>query len=415
MDLDAYVAEHAAEWRRLDQLSRRRRVTAAEADELVALYQRAATHLSVVRSRSPDPALVARLSRLVLAARNAITGAPAFSWSRVGHFFTAGFPLAVYRAWPWWSGVATSFSLIAFGIMGYVVANPEVADQFMDDATITRMIQSDFVGYYSQFASQNQTLRVWTNNAVLTAECLAGGVLILPVVIVLFYNAFNIGLTGGVMIAYGRGDVFFGMIMPHGLLAIRMSQARPGRLRAQRAQAHAGRDGRRRAAAGAARRAFRSRDSRHRRIEAGVLRRHRLAEKDRPGCLAATPRRRILPGDSCWPRASTRRGRPIEDIEDVLDADGDAMQRAAILSVCSLIRQPLGLGPGVLAIDEHPGMHMRLPAVDGLQALLDQIDGVTRRAPDGVGGFVNGVDMSLCRLFSGRWIVGQCTVNMYRY
>lgn len=220
VDLDAYVAEHAAEWRRLDQLARRRRVTAAEADELVALYQRAATHLSVVRSRSPDPALVARLSRLVLAARNSITGAPAFSWRRVAHFFTAGFPLAVYRAWPWWSAVATSFTLVSFAIMGYVVAHPEVADMFMDDATITKMVQSDFVGYYSEFASQNQTLRVWTNNAVLTAECLAGGVLILPVVIVLFYNVFNLGLTGGVMIAYGRGDVFFGMIMPHGLLEL---------------------------------------------------------------------------------------------------------------------------------------------------------------------------------------------------
>lgn len=220
MDLDAYVSEHAAEWQRLDQLSRRRRVTAAEADELVALYQRAATHLSAVRSRSPDPALVARLSRLVLAARNAITGAPAFSWQTVGRFFTATFPLAVYRAWPWWSGVAMSFSLIAFGIMGYVVAHPEVAGLFMDDATITRMVQSDFVGYYSEFQAQNSTLRVWTNNAVLTAECLAGGVLILPVVMVLFYNAFNVGLTGGVMIAYGSGDVFFGLIIPHGLLEL---------------------------------------------------------------------------------------------------------------------------------------------------------------------------------------------------
>ncbi|MGI5180955.1 stage II sporulation protein M [Dactylosporangium sp. CA-152071] len=220
MDLDAYVAEHSAEWRRLDELARRRRVSAAEADELVALYQRAATHLSAVRSRSPDPALVAHLSRLVLAARNAITGAPAFSWRTVGRFFTETFPLAVYRAWPWWSAVATVFSLVTFGIMAYVVANPEVADLFMDDATITKMVQSEFVGYYSEFQAQNSTLRVWTNNAVLTAECLAGGVLLLPVLIVLFNNALNIGLTGGVMITYGRGDVFFGLIMPHGLLEL---------------------------------------------------------------------------------------------------------------------------------------------------------------------------------------------------
>src|SRR6185295_12918444 len=95
VDLDAYVAEHAAEWRRLEDLARRRRLSAEEADELVALYQRAATHLSMVRSRSPDPALVARLSRLVLAARSAVTGGPAFSWRTVGRFFTATFPLAV--------------------------------------------------------------------------------------------------------------------------------------------------------------------------------------------------------------------------------------------------------------------------------------------------------------------------------
>src|SRR5436305_12652192 len=66
VDLDAYVAEHAAQWRRLEQLARRRRLRPAEADELIGLYQRAATHLSVIRSRSPDPALVARLSRIVL-------------------------------------------------------------------------------------------------------------------------------------------------------------------------------------------------------------------------------------------------------------------------------------------------------------------------------------------------------------
>ena len=79
MDLDAFVAEHEAEWRRLELLSRRRRLSAREADELVVLYQRAATHLSAVRSRMPDPSLVARLSRLVLTARAAVTGGQSLS------------------------------------------------------------------------------------------------------------------------------------------------------------------------------------------------------------------------------------------------------------------------------------------------------------------------------------------------
>ena len=90
MDLDAYVAEHAAQWRRLEALSRRRRLSAEETDELIALYQRVGTHLSVVRSRSPDPALVARLSRILLAARGAITGGTAFSWRTVGRLLGPG-------------------------------------------------------------------------------------------------------------------------------------------------------------------------------------------------------------------------------------------------------------------------------------------------------------------------------------
>ena len=221
MDLDAYVAEHAAEWRRLEQLSGRRRLGAAEVDELVALYQRAATHLSVVRSRSPDPALVARLSRLVLAARGAVTGGTAFSWRRsIARFFVVTFPLAVYRAWPWWCGVAVGFSAVSFGLMAYIAANPEVALLFMSEDEFESLVNHDFAAYYSEFQPQNFSFHVWANNAFLTAQCLAAGVLILPVIYLLWNNALNVGIVGGAMISAGRGDVFFSLIMPHGLLEL---------------------------------------------------------------------------------------------------------------------------------------------------------------------------------------------------
>jgi len=102
VDLDAYVSERRGEWTRVRTLSRRRRLTADEADELVLLYQRTATHLSVIRSRTPDPTLIASLSQLVLGARAAITGGRRFSWRPVGHFFTTGFPVELYRARWWW-------------------------------------------------------------------------------------------------------------------------------------------------------------------------------------------------------------------------------------------------------------------------------------------------------------------------
>jgi uncharacterized membrane protein SpoIIM required for sporulation len=220
VDLDAYVAEHAGEWRRLEHLAGRRKLSADEVDELVALYQRAATHLSVVRSRSPDPALIAKLSRLVLTARGAVTGGSAFSWRSVGKFFTATFPLAVYRAWPWWSAVAVAFSAISFGVMAYVAGHPDVALLFMSQGDIDELVNHRFAGYYSEFQAQNFAFEVWSHNAFLTGQCLAAGVLILPVFYLLWENAFGVGMTGGVMISAGRADTFFGLIMPHGLLEL---------------------------------------------------------------------------------------------------------------------------------------------------------------------------------------------------
>jgi hypothetical protein len=84
VDIDAFVTVHGDEWARLEQLVRRSRrasrLTGAEVDELVTLYQRAATHLSMVQTRSPDPVVVARLSRLVSAARSAVVGGHAPAW-----------------------------------------------------------------------------------------------------------------------------------------------------------------------------------------------------------------------------------------------------------------------------------------------------------------------------------------------
>jgi uncharacterized membrane protein SpoIIM required for sporulation len=220
VDLDAYVAEHAGEWRRLEWLARRRRLSAVEADELIGLYQRTATHLSLIRSRSPDPALLARLSHLVLAARSAITGPTTFSWRSVGRFFAVEFPLEAYRAWRWWSAVAVGFAALSGLLIGYVAGHPEAAHVFMTDAEIDQVVNSDFVGYYSTYQAQNFAFQVWTNNAWLSAQCLAAGVLIVPVLYLLATNALNLGVTGGVMVAAGRSDVFFGYIAPHGLLEL---------------------------------------------------------------------------------------------------------------------------------------------------------------------------------------------------
>lgn len=222
MDLDGYVAIHQPEWDRLRHLiSRRRRLSGAEADELVTLYQRVATHMSVVRSASSDAALLVRLSTLVADARAAVTGAHAPVWRDVGTFFAVTFPAAVYRAARWWVPTAVA-SLLASLLLGWwLVAHPEVHSAVAPPAVVRQLVRHDFAHYYSAEPAGQFAFGIWANNAWVAAGCLVLGVLLcVPVVWILWQNVVNVGLSGGFMVAYGRGEVFFGLITPHGLLEL---------------------------------------------------------------------------------------------------------------------------------------------------------------------------------------------------
>jgi uncharacterized membrane protein SpoIIM required for sporulation len=221
MDLDRFVATHRPDWDRLRQLTRRSRLTGAEADEFVDLYGRASTDLSIVRSEAPDPALVAELSTLVARARGITTGTRRFSTSDISRYFLVTFPLLVYRARWWVGGVTGGFLLVAFALGAWVAANPDVQGALAPPAYVDRLVNESFESYYSSDPAVSFGARVWTNNAWVAALSLAfGGLLGLPVLWVLWQNASNVGVVGGFMAANGRLDLFFGLILPHGLLEL---------------------------------------------------------------------------------------------------------------------------------------------------------------------------------------------------
>lgn len=220
MDVDAYVATHRDSWHRLEQLLRRNRLTGAESDELVTLYTRTSTHLSVIRSNSPDPALVESLSRLVSRARSAVTGVHSPAYRDVARFFSADLPAAMYRAWPWWVGSAALFLLVAVGSGFWVAGNVEVQSALAPPEAIRDLVERDFENYYSEHPAQSFAFQVWINNAWVAALSIAVGVLILPVIYIILINALNGGIAGGFMAANGKADVFFGLVLPHGLLEL---------------------------------------------------------------------------------------------------------------------------------------------------------------------------------------------------
>lgn len=220
MDLDAYVLTHAEDWARLEQLLDRRRLGGAESDELIERYQQVATHLSVVRTSAPDGALIAHLSSLLGRARIRLVGTRTSTWARFGLFFSHRFPAALYRLRWWWLGcIAANVALMAV-VMLWLLDHPIVEQTLLSPAEVDQLVQSDFENYYSENPAQSFAARVWLNNTWVAAQCLAFGVLGLPVLYVLALNSVNVAVTGSIMVRADRGEVFFGLILPHGLLEL---------------------------------------------------------------------------------------------------------------------------------------------------------------------------------------------------
>jgi uncharacterized membrane protein SpoIIM required for sporulation len=220
VDLDAYVAEHGGEWRRLEVLVARRNLSPAEVDEMVLLYQRAATHLSIVRSRTPDAVVLADLSRLVLAGRAAINRSERLSWRPAAAFFVTDLPAALYRTRGWWLTVMVVLVAAAWGLIAYVQQDPAVLEAWFGAHPDQARLVDDFVGYYSEYRAETFFSAVWVNNAMLAAQCLASGVLILPVFYLLGNNLISIAMMGAAMFDAGAGDVYLIYIAPHGFLEL---------------------------------------------------------------------------------------------------------------------------------------------------------------------------------------------------
>ncbi|MEV4392177.1 stage II sporulation protein M [Nonomuraea sp. NPDC049607] len=222
MDIDAFVTAHRPVWDRLDHLVKNRSsLTGAEVDELVDLYQRVSTHLSIVRSSSRDAALIGRLSALVARARSAVTGAHTPAWRELVRFFTVSFPVVAYRARRWWLATALASIAVAWVLGAWVAANPDVQASIASPDEIAQLVDHDFADYYSENPAASFAGHVWVNNAWVSAQVVIYAILLgIPIPFILYSNAANVGVSAGLMASRDKLDIFFGLITPHGLLEL---------------------------------------------------------------------------------------------------------------------------------------------------------------------------------------------------
>jgi uncharacterized membrane protein SpoIIM required for sporulation len=135
-------------------------------------------------------------------------------------FLAADFPAVVYRTRRWWLASAAAFCAIAFGLGTWIATSPAAQLAVAPPEVVRQLVEEDFENYYSSAPASDFSAQVFTNNAYLAAQAIVLGIFLLPVVVFLVLNAFNVGVAGGLMAANDRTGLFFGLILPHGLLEL---------------------------------------------------------------------------------------------------------------------------------------------------------------------------------------------------
>jgi uncharacterized membrane protein SpoIIM required for sporulation len=219
VDIDAFVAVHQPQWDRLYRLASKRRLTAAEADEMLVLYQRASTHLSMIQSVEPDSPVAARLSAGIGRARSQLTGTGENAFTSLAYFFLQGLPVAFYRL-RWLTLIIAAIFLGLGAASGWWVYQHPQIDLIMPEPARESYAEEDFVNYYAEHPSSAFASQVWTNNAWIAAQCVAFGITGVWPAWILGVNSVNVGIAAGVMYEQDAAADFWLNILPHGLMEL---------------------------------------------------------------------------------------------------------------------------------------------------------------------------------------------------
>jgi uncharacterized membrane protein SpoIIM required for sporulation len=226
LDIDRYIASNGPAWTRLAELTGRAqrgvgRLSAAELEELVRLYQRVAGHLSYAQTYYRDPALTAKLSGLVARAGAVVYGTRPRTLRSLAHFFVVSFPAAVWHA-RWFVVAATLASLLpAAGFAVWLANSPVAVEAAAPPAVREAYVNHDFEAYYSSAPAAQFASQVFSNNVLVAFQAFALGIFFcVGTLYVLLLNGASLGVAAGLFAAVGQQPKFWGLILPHGMLEL---------------------------------------------------------------------------------------------------------------------------------------------------------------------------------------------------
>jgi len=226
MNVENLVKTHSSDWDRLNALARRAsgrasRLSGDEVDELTALYLLTSSHLSWLRTHHPQLGLVDSLTSTVGLANGAIYGSRRAGPASFVGFFSTTFPAALW--YHRWRIVVAAVVLIgpAVAIGGWLANSDAAIDALIDETTRRAYIETDFESYYSSAPAEQFSSEVFINNVQVAFLAFASGITLgIGTLAILILNGANGGFAGGLFHNAGQGSLFWGLILPHGLLEI---------------------------------------------------------------------------------------------------------------------------------------------------------------------------------------------------
>jgi uncharacterized RDD family membrane protein YckC/uncharacterized membrane protein SpoIIM required for sporulation len=231
---DQLAERQAPRWREFETRAQRAAArgldsfAAAELTDFAARYREVAADLARLRTYHADPALIARVERLVAAGHGALYREQRRSWRRLGEFVAVDCPAAVLGAARY---IAVAFLLFTVpGAVGYAILRhrPALAEELVPDVMLQRAEEAPATvahgRHYAQTALAERpqmASAIILNNVRIAVMCFAGGALAgIGSLILLAFNGLQLGMAAGHFANVGQLAYLLEFVMGHGVLEL---------------------------------------------------------------------------------------------------------------------------------------------------------------------------------------------------
>jgi uncharacterized membrane protein SpoIIM required for sporulation len=229
MKIADVLSQRRVQWQELDRLCAqmaerrtRRRMRGATVSRFASLYRAACADLALADAYHLPPSTVQYLHQLVGRAHNQLYRSRTFDYGAWGELLLVDVPQRIFRD----GCVQVAFVLFwgVFVMSAWLAASPawwpDYAEQVLGDAQIEeleRSFASPIAGRDAAFNPFMASIYIYHNTGI-GLKCFAGGLLVLPGLLVTIFNAATLGASFGYM---ARPDVpagvnFFHFVTAHG-------------------------------------------------------------------------------------------------------------------------------------------------------------------------------------------------------